>query len=70
MAYCNDNAHHFANLTHHTHGSECRCVKCGLTIQFNRGWPERIEPAEMEAFLKKYKGSVMDFHSPSSPAAK
>ena len=62
--YCNDSEHHFGDLKHYTHGSECYCKKCELIVQFNRGWPERIEPKEMELFLQKYKGSIMDFFYP------
>jgi len=60
--YCKKNEHHFVDLIHGTHGSECHCKKCGLVEKFNRGWPERIEPKEMDAFLEKYKGSTIDFH--------
>ena len=61
---CSNGEHHFVDLTHYTHGSECHCKKCGLTIKFNRGWPERIEPREIEAFLQKYEGSIMDLNFP------
>ena len=59
--YCLDNEHHFVDLTHYMGGSECHCSKCGLEIKFNRGWPERIDPKEMNEFLTKYKGSQIDF---------
>ena len=61
MEFCKDNEHHFVDLRHFTGGSECRCRKCGLVAKFNRGWTERIEPKEMDAFLQKYKGSKIDF---------
>jgi hypothetical protein len=34
-------------------------------VDFNRGWPDRIEPAEWNAFTQKYKGSKIDFYYPS-----
>ena len=58
---CKDDQHHFVDLRHFTGGSECKCQKCGLVVKFNRGWPDRIEPIEMDAFLQKYKGSKIDF---------
>ena len=58
---CKNSEHHFVELKHYMGGSECHCCKCGLKVVFNRGWPERIEPKEMEAFLSKYKGSNIDF---------
>jgi len=59
--YCLDSEDHFVDLKHYTGGSECHCLKCGLEIKFNRGWPERIEPKEMDEFLQKYHGSQIDF---------
>ena len=61
MEFCKDNEHHFVDLKHFIGGSECTCQKCGLVVKFNRGWPERIEPKEMNEFLQKYKGSKLDF---------
>lgn len=58
---CENDQHHFTDLKHFTGGSECRCKKCGLVVKFNRGWPDRIEPSEMEEFIQKYKGSNFDF---------
>ncbi len=58
--FCKNNEHHFVDLVHYTHGSECHCRKCGLVVKFNRGWPERIEPEEMAEFLRKYKGSTVE----------
>ena len=58
---CRNSDHHFSNLVYSTHGAECRCKKCGLVVRFNRGWPERIAPDELEAFLTQYRGSVIDF---------
>lgn len=52
---CNDSQHYFTDFKHFTSGSECRCQKCGLVVKFNRGWPDRIEPSEMNAFLEKYE---------------
>ena len=60
-ANCKINEHYFVDLVHYTHGSECHCKKCGLVERFNRGWPERIDPKEMDDFLEKYKGSTFDF---------
>ena len=62
--HCKNSEHHFIDLVHYTHGSECHCKKCGLVESFNRGWPERIERKEMVDFLEKYKGSTFDFHFP------
>ena len=62
--YCSDHEHHFVGLTHSAHGSECHCEKCGLRVRFNRGWPERIEPKEINEFLQTYDGSKMDFQFP------
>ncbi len=62
--HCKNNEHHFVDLIHSTHGSECRCKKCGLVEKFNRGWSERIEPKEIDEFLEKYKGIMFDFYYP------
>ena len=59
--HCKSSAHHFSDLACSTHGAECRCKKRGLVVRFNRGWPERIVPEELEAFLAQYRGSVIDF---------
>lgn len=64
-SYCPNHQHYFVDLTHHTHGSECHCKKCGLLVTFNRGWPDRIEPKEIESFLQTYKGSTMAFDFPA-----
>ena len=63
---CADEQHHFVDLKHFTHHSECKCKKCGLIVGFNRGWSERILANEWEAFIEKYKGSKFDFfYSPN-----
>ena len=64
VSKCSDDKHHFADLKHFTHHSECKCQKCGLVVEFNRGWPERIQANEWEAFVEKYKGSKLDFNYP------
>lgn len=60
VKHCPSNEHHFVDLKHFTGGSECHCSKCGLLIKFNRGTTERIEPKEMDEFLKTYHGSTFD----------
>lgn len=59
---CANNQHHFVDLKHYRGGSDCRCKKCNLVVGFNRGWPERIQADEWQAFVNKYRGSKFDFY--------